>query len=227
MIDYRLLENVKETLKEFSPYYRVYYNGVIVERYKLVDVLSPRKSVNIRRPHYEGKIVHAIKKCVSISDDVVILGGGVGVSTVHVDRMLSGRGSIHVFEPSDFMIDIHQRTMKINDVKTNIKIEKKVVSYLKKPWGPSDASTIQPEDLPKGDVLICDIEGAESDVLPSLKNYETIIVETHGKLGSPTKLIDELLRDNGYSVRNTGVAEPSMWKENLRDDVMVLIAQKN
>lgn len=224
---YELLKELKGLVKKVSPYYRVIYNDVLVERFKVVDLINPRSGKVENRPSYEGKIVHAIKECVSKDDTVVILGGGIGIATVHVDRKLRSKGKIHVFEPSKYMMELHRKTTDINNVTSKIEIHNKAVKSIKKSWGKSEDIFIEPVDIPRADVLICDIEGAEAEALPYVKKYNTIIVETHGLYGAPTEKIESILDNKGYNVTNIGVAEPNMWRENLRDDVMILVATKS
>ncbi|WEL20540.1 hypothetical protein HBNXHr_0465 [Halorhabdus sp. BNX81] len=76
------------------------------------------------------------------------------------------------------------------------------------------------------DVCIVDIEGEEIDVVPSLPDAKTMIVETHGVFESPTDSIIEILRDRGYEVHDAGVAEPEMARQHAKDDVKVVIATK-
>ncbi|AKH97436.1 SAM-dependent methyltransferase [Halanaeroarchaeum sulfurireducens] len=203
------------------------YNDVTIERYYLIDKLHPYKDLS-DRPQYEGTIVEETKRYVSTGDTVVILGGGIGVTTVHAAKMTGVRGEVYVYEGAEEMAELHSRTLELNPVEANIKLTQAIVGKAGKLWGdPGEYQQIKPDELPEADVYIIDIEGAEADVVPSLNHDGIMIIETHGKLGSPTEEMCERLNDKGYCAEVVGVAEPSMQKAHEEGDVKVVVAERN
>jgi hypothetical protein len=221
-----MLRDVGRILRNISPYYTNVYNDILINRYKWIDLLDPRRDLK-NRPSYENGIVSAIYDTVREDDTVIILGGGLGVATAHVDRVLDDDSVIYVYEASEEMVKIHKRTEEINNIGSNVNLINKMVGETGTVWGSSnEVSTVNPACLPEADILISDIEGAEKSVIPQLKNYERLIIETHGLLGSPTSKMMDYLTTVGYNTRCTGVAEPSMRRKNINDDVKVIRAIK-
>jgi hypothetical protein len=213
-------------IRRYTPRITVEYNDVSVPRYRLADRWDPQKTID-PRPEYEGTFVAAVNSIVKEGDYVVILGGGVGVTTVHAARSTGQNGEVDVFEGAKEMFDIHEATLRQNLVPATVRTEHSIVGSGGKLWGKKEnATTKDPHSLLPADVFIVDIEGAEADVIPQLPDVRAIIVETHGTYDSPTEDMQRHLELRGYDVSDAGVAEPSMAQEHEKNDVRVLIAER-
>lgn len=214
-------------VRPYAPYIMSEYNSVAVPRHRVIDILDPTVDCN-DRPEYEGTIISAIQEKVSEGDTVVILGGGVGVATVHAGQMAGGIGEVHVYEASKEMIEIHERVLSANRVPADVSLNHATVGESGIVWGQeSTGDVIPPSSLPDGDVFVIDIEGAEANVVPELPTVEVLIVETHGTYGSSTDEIHDQLISMGYYVVDAGVAEPKLAREHEEKDVRVLVATRD
>jgi hypothetical protein len=202
------------------------YNGVLIERFHWVDRFRSQVEMD-DRPLYEGQLIEQAENHVSPGDTVVVLGGGVGVTSVRVANIVGADGEVHVYEGAEEMVDMHTRTQELNPVEAPIELHHAIVGDVKQLWGESGkAKRVEPEQLPLPDVFIIDIEGSEANVVPMLEDAETMIIETHGKYGSTTENMTRHLSDRGYEVTVEGVAEPSMEAQNIADDIKVVVAQQ-
>jgi hypothetical protein len=209
-----------------TPYITTDYNDIAVLRYDVSDVLNPGVEVR-NRPFYEDTIISELRSIASRGDRIVILGGGVGVTTVHAAQLVGDSGKILVYEASEDMIDIHKRTVCNNHTPASIDTEHAVIGSSKNIWGKEgDNEYLAPASLPEADIYVIDIEGAELDVIPHLSKPDNIIIETHGTYGSPSEKVRQYLRGRGYSVRDAGVAEPRQAAEHERRDIRVLVGTR-
>lgn len=180
-----LLENMRYILRDyFLPEgdYAV-YNGI-----KVPEEVQPKKnfsflppSLSPNNPNYKEKYIPLLKERISSDDQVTIIGGGRGVSSVIAAQKLSGSGKLTIYEGSPKMASIIEKTLKLNDIKEGYKIINKIV-------GPgidvySDEKKfdrLHPEDLEPCDILFMDCEGAELKILQELKiKPKYIISELH------------------------------------------------
>ena len=209
--------------KHFLPYSYGEYNGVKAASHNVLE-----SKIDIRRrkrPDYESGLINGLKNHVKKDDKIVILGGGFGITAVKAANFCKP-GTVHVFEASKSQLDRIRRTLDINNV-NNVELHQAIVGKEVDVWGSASGSKIKdPENLPKCDVLEMDIEGAELTVIKNLKiRPRVIIVETHGKKGSPTKKVQKSLEKLNYSIVDISLAEN---KENFRDnDIRVITAIRN
>jgi len=170
-------------------------------------------------PGYEGPLVAAIESTVHSGDDVLLIGGGLGVSTVIAGRHVGISGTVHTIEASSDRLPTLRETVKLNGVQDRVTIQHGIVETAKKIDGDAvDAPLIEGADLPACDVLISDCEGAESQLLEAYSDTpRAIVVETHGVYDSPTEEVVATLNENGYSEQNRA-------PESTSDDVMVVTA---
>ncbi|OUJ19316.1 SAM-dependent methyltransferase [Methanonatronarchaeum thermophilum] len=141
-----------------------------------------------------------IKKFVKKGDNVVIVGGGDGITTVTAAKKVGEQGLVTVYEGSKNQINILNKTIELNEIKKQVKIEHKLVGNPKKLKGSSgSAKKISPHQLPDCDILEMDCEGSEIEIIKKMKiRPSIIIVETHPKFGSPTPTIKYYLSKIGY-----------------------------
>jgi hypothetical protein len=155
--------------------------------------------------HWKGhksENVSVINKYVSDGDKVVVIGGGVGITSVAAAMKAGQDGHVIIYEGSDQRTEIIENTFRLNKIDTDYDIEHSIVATAKQIAGKMrDPKHISPTELPGCDVLEMDCEGAELAILSELLiSPRAIIVETHPVNDSPTAaVIDELIK-LGYTI---------------------------
>lgn len=187
-----------KTVRPFLPRKIVVRNGIPTRTAKLFDSTD-------FDPEWENTLVQAVREHVRETDDVLIVGGGFGVSAVTAIRRTDGDAT--VLEAAEEMVDTITETLVLSSVDTGrVDLKHAVVGRELNVWGSSKGATsIEPADLPDCDILIMDCEGAERDILSNVRiRPREIIVESHGDLGSPTTAVKESLERLGYEVEIIG-----------------------
>lgn len=181
------------------------FNGVAVREPKLLDHFD-------HDPNYKADLVTAVRREVKDGDNVTIIGGGHGISSVTATRQAGENGHVTVYEAGEKWVQKVTATMALNDIPDNTYTIRHALV------GPSvdvdgamaDAEQIRPCDLNVGDVLEMDCEGAELDILEGLSEGQcprTVIVETHPSKGVETARVRTALHDLGFSVEKVGEDE--------------------
>jgi len=209
------------------------YNNVtiVVDKHKrhfLDDFVPFDVPSSADRPDYEEPLVNALRNCINPGDDVVIVGGGYGVTTVYAADKTGEKGSVTVYEAIDFRTDVIKKTVQRNGVNDRCTVIHGIVGPAINPGGglPSGGTTkaakhLEPDDIPQCDVLELDCEGAEVEILRNLTiRPHTIIVETHGHRGAPENKVRTELQELGYSVVQRAV-------EVEENGVFVLTAKRS
>lgn len=217
-------------LRPRMPRTKLKYNGVTVCAGRWFDDVVPW-DVPIH-PHpeaYEVGLCSGIRKHVVAGQTVVLVGGGWGVSSVVAGRNVGSSGQVVTYEGSRQYAQRVRETVKINGVCDRVSVQNKVVSEAFELKQGSSSDTIDPQSLPACDVLVLDCEGAELSILEELENRPpTVIVETHGRLGSPEDAVRSLLDDQGYTVVSQSLAEIGELQPLMeRNGVYVLVACLN
>jgi len=196
-ITYLLIRKIYDlALRRFLPGKISVLNGVpIIGQAKLFD----RTIVDT---NYKFPNVRALRNHVLEGDDVVIIGGGYGVTSVVAARCSGHKGSVYTFEASSERCDNLTTTMEINRLKERVKIINLVVGeYLDGPDEKSSAGIIEPRNLPRCEVLELDCEGAEKLILDNITwKPRILIVETHPQLGAETSSIISRIQELGYTI---------------------------
>lgn len=174
---------------------------------RLFDRLRPGRSTP-ERSTFEGALVTAHRSRTGPGDDVVIVGGGYGITTVvaaHAAR------SVTVFEPSPERRAHLRKTLRLNGVDpAGVTIRPAGVGEIVPGEAtgkafPDDVPTIPPASLPRCDVLELDCEGGERAILEGLsreRRPRVIAVELHPiKLDGATDAVLETLADIDYEIR--------------------------
>lgn len=192
-------------IRPYLPYKIGVHNGVAVKgAVKLFDFRD-------RFPDYESALVSAIRTQVQEGDSVIIVGGGLGVSTVAAAEATRRDGKVETYEGSAEQYRIVKNTTSLNKVEgctnTNHAIVGSFLDHSRDSYGePENAEIVNPSTLSNPDVLVLDCEGAELEILSNLSsNPDTVIVETHGFLDSPEKDVREILSEKGYDVVDRGI----------------------
>lgn len=207
-----------------GPYPR--YNGIPIGTGKttVLDPLLPWDTPDRNdSPEYEEELLSALKEEVDTGDKVMIIGGGKGVSSVVAAQETGESGEVVVYEGSDHWYEVINETLKINDVAEWCNVIHAIVSEDVGVYTDRKSQTIvEPDELPECDVLEMDCEGAEISILKGLEiRPETVIVESHGQLDSPTKDVKKTLISIGYEI----VEIDPISNENY-DDMKIITAKR-
>jgi len=173
------------------------FNGVAVPGRRLFDGLMPSKwwSLPGNKPNYEHTEVEGIKQYVGEDDEVFVIGGGFGVTSVHAANNTSGK--VTVVEANLERYQNLKGTFDANDVSDQIQTLFGYLGDLHIDLGDSNIPMIAYQDIPKADVWDMDCEGAEIEILQNLPYYpSTILVETHDN----HDVVVELLQELGYEI---------------------------
>jgi FkbM family methyltransferase len=175
-------------------------------------ILPPRIRTLLREGTYEAKEATAVRKLVKADDVVMELGAGIGFMSTLVATKTPAK-SVHSFEANPQLMPYIAQVHAENNV-TNAHVTNAILGdqdgtapfYIRKNFLASsldpmeDAEDCTKVEVPTRDVnavikelqpsvLICDIEGAEADLLPKmdLTGLRAVVIETHpqwiGKAG--------------------------------------------
>lgn len=158
-------------------------------------------------PNHSGGEINAHKKFTKKGDDVVIIGGGRGVSAVRASNICYP-GKVYVYEASLKYVELIDEVLSLNDV-TNCEIIHGCVGPSLNVWGPNNenvSKNIKVEDLPRCDVLEMDCEGAEYQILDDFNNFtkkpRVIIVEVHPhRTNKEPKVLLNMIKELGYNIK--------------------------
>lgn len=209
-------------LKLFVPHKLAVYNGVIVRDAPPNNPFSPTHDLgdhlqglwsNVVRRHpfvyrdYEGALVESIRGNVKPGDDVVVIGGGRGVTTVVSAERVRKDGTVTTYEGAKERVLVCEETVTLNNVDDICTVNASIVGAKEKISGKPIGEYVTPvSSLPSCDVLEMDCEGAETTILRDLEiRPQTIIVETHGVSNPRDNQVADLLAERGYEVQEIGL----------------------
>jgi hypothetical protein len=181
------------------------------KRLRVLDKIVLGEDFHFDKNHKKSN-VSLIQKYILPGDEVVVVGGGRGITSVNAARQVGTGGSIVVYEAAKSQISKLKETIKLNDVEHVVSIRHAVVGEaLSTLDSIQNAPTLSAEDLPECDVLEMDCEGGEIHILDNLGiNPECIIVETHPRQNADTRKIGRILKTMGFEIveskpdRNSG-----------------------
>ena len=197
-------------------------------------ITRPRIRKSLRTNGYEGLEADAITKIAREGDTVLELGAGIGFISTLIGATRPVK-EIHSFEANPYLIDYIHAAHALNGV-TNAHVHNALLAPRKGP--PRDfycrrnflASSLSPDTGPadgilsvekievrgvntvfrelKPDVLVCDIEGGEADLLPALKydGLRAAVIELH-----PQWIGAEGVRAVFEAMHNAGLAYYPRW----------------
>lgn len=204
------------------------YSGILISHeIKMLDMLFPKTRIwDVE--NYEQAILEGLKDTLRPGDNVVIVGGGFGVTVCFAAKCVGSKGSVVCYEGNLESCEHVRQAAKLNGVSSIVKVLEGIVSSDVGVYDGAKAThTVEPRSLPTCDVLQLDCEGAETEIISKLAySPRAIIVETHGFLGAPTESTASILEFRGYSVDNIGVAEPRFRELCEINDIRCLIARK-
>lgn len=205
-----------------------------VGMYNEVEVIAPRVFDSVvpwrqkDQPYYESGLVSAMEDHVDLDDDIVIVGGGIGVTTVRGAK-LAPNGNVLVYEGAADLVDRVSQTAEMNNSSDMIKIIHAVVGPEVEVYGDSDgADHISSGEIPDCDVLELDCEGSEIEILENMTiRPRVILVESHGMNGASSEKIKQLLRENSYSIYSETIADKGKAEFCIENDIRAIAAQCN
>jgi hypothetical protein len=202
------------------------YNGVDVEAARYFDGVIPWRQKD--RPYYESGLISGIEEYVREGDNVVIVGGGWGVTAVKAAEKVEGSGSVTVYEGSDKEINHVQQTITEYNLSDRVDITHGIVGEKINLRGEAKgAARVSPEQLPECDVLELDCEGAEIEILENMKiRPRVILVETHGLFDSPSSEVEDILDNLSYSIESKVIAEKDNEQMHKEQDVYCIAAAR-
>lgn len=204
----------------------VTYNGVTVRAGRFLDPLVHGHSLD--KPEYEEAIVLAIRKHARRGDNVVIVGGGWGVSAVAAAKQVGKGGHVRVYEGAKEGVEHVRETTELNSCSDRVTVEHAIIGREVSLYSEAGNATVRAgSELPACDLLVLDCEGAENDILDALEVHpSSIVVETHGFLGTPEETVRKRLDNAGYAVRQSTVAESANALYCEEHGIYVLVATR-
>lgn len=169
---------------------------------KLYDEYLPVPFHYSIRPTAEGGEVRGHRIYTRDGDQVVIIGGGRGISSVIAARNAKPSGSVLVYEGSTEFADLVRETAKINQVSEYVCVIERSVGPEIEIYGKSTAR-LPVAELPECDVLELDCEGAEKQIIEDMVvSPRVLIVEMH-PVNFDHPAVDAVLKDiesRGYEI---------------------------
>jgi hypothetical protein len=211
----------------------VRYGGVIVAEKRLGDEWAPRHWTPDHmedRADYEYALLSGLSRATRAGDKVVVVGGGLGVTSAHAASLVGPSGRVVCYEGSPHLAPNVTATATLNGVAGRVKVECAIVGAaigVYRNRGEVLPPILPATDLPACDVLELDCEGAELTILRDMRIRPRVaLVETHGMLGASSHEVRAALEGLGYAVEDLGVAEPGLSAFCEKNDVRVLLGER-
>ena len=174
----------------------VKYNGILVP---FVKKKKPRKE----KPDAEEGIVSAHKNFTKSKDNVIIIGGGNGVTACVASKIVGEFGNVVIYEGGNEAYKRIKRTMKINNAPNNYQVYHAIIGPEIDVYGgdTTGAQFIDPKDIANCDVLELDCEGSEESILENMVIRPRIIIaEIHPKTHKSPDSVVNILINMGYKI---------------------------
>lgn len=162
---------------------------------------------------FEAIQADALRRRVSPGDEVVVVGGGFGVTPTVAAQRVAPDGQVDVFEPCQSRAEQARETFSLAGVEEWVSVHEAAVGTLG-PGTDADADTggsktISPADLPECDVLEIDCEGAELDILQGLdQRPRLVLIEVHPDEEVDESAVRDWLVRNDYRIVREGREAP-------------------
>ena len=172
----------------------VVQNGVAVRQKAL---LTP----NVY-PNHELDLIIAMRDYLAPAQEVVLIGGGRGASTVVACHCVTKAGHVTTFEASSTSIPSINDTIDLNCVSDYVTVIHGIVGDGIAITGEAgNARIVSPTDLPQCDALVMDCEGAEVGILDEMTIMpDLIIVEIHPHFDATQQRVSDILDRKGYTI---------------------------
>jgi hypothetical protein len=209
-----------EYFRNYSPRMnkKIRYNNVVTGDVRLFDYVFKYGSAS-GNPVHKLPNINALVTAISDGDEVLVLGGGMGVTAVHAAWC---GGDVTVFEASARVCERLERVIELNGVADRVTVRNALVGSDVRLAAGEVPQTVDPATLDGFDVVEIDIQGAEISVLNQLAaRPRRIIVETHGYLGASPDKSAEQLRNMGYDVERRLSEEGKRESERMGMYILV------
>lgn len=161
-------------------------------------------------PGYEGDEVDAVRAYCNRGDQVVVIGGGLGVTTVVAARAVEPTGGVHVYEPIEEACAILEATIRWNQCADRVTVTHAAVGRQRMSCFThgtvASAPSVACAALPDADVLEMDCEGEEEFILSEMKmRPRVVLVETHENHDRVVRILEA----RGYQIDRVKEGAPS------------------
>lgn len=183
-----------EFIRKYLPRKFIVFNSVPVAEFGR-ELYSTNEFRN-----YKEENISALRRHVEPGDDVVVVGGGFGHSSVVAARKRGDDGVVTVYEADSERINNLEETVRVNRVDHICKINNAIVGQAIEVENINDVDIIPTSDMPDCDLLEMDCEGAEGEIIDNLTIHPRIIsLETHPEKGPSTESLKSRLTKLGYT----------------------------
>ena len=181
-------------------------SGVPVRNAALLDTTDTRE--------FEAIQANALRRHVHPGDEVVVIGGGFGVTSTIAAQRAAPDGRVDVYEPARNRASQTRKILSLAGVEEWVTVHEAAVGTLGIGTDPdadtTGSETVCPADLPECDVLDIDCEGAELDILRGLdQRPRLVLVEVHADAGVSESKIRDWFDRNGYRIVREGLEAPN------------------
>lgn len=179
------------------------------------------------QPNVEGGEVTCHENYTVGGDQVTIIGGGRGVSTVRAARNVGTGGQVRVYEASAKYVDLINKVIDMNNVTSQVTVNHALVGPGVDVYGDQKKEhvpRISPQELPECDVLEMDCEGAEFTIIEYLTiSPRVMIIEIHprkAKVTNASEILFDRLSSLNYGIvdRRTNTGE-KLTQSQLVDEL--------
>jgi hypothetical protein len=195
----------KSSIRRYLPSNGYYTeNGVKVEDKHRLDVFFLPHMRNL--PEREDGIVTSHQELTQSGDDIVVIGGGNGVTAVRAAMLTGETGEVTIYEGGKEAVDKIRSVLNMNRVDDQCDVHHAIVGAERNVYGgeSTTAAAVSPDEIPDCDVLELDCEGSEIDILTELSiQPRAIIAELHPWLfQSEPETPLEILSERGYEIKH-------------------------
>lgn len=136
-------------------------------------------------------------------DEVIIIGGGYGISAYYASQAVGKSGNVILYEASDSQVEILNKMLDDRGIGDICSITHGLVGKDFNVYGEDkNYQVISVGDLPNCDVLELDCEGAELKIIDDLEILpREIICEVHAQYIDNPENVVEKIRGLGYAIR--------------------------
>jgi tRNA A58 N-methylase Trm61 len=184
-----------KTLRQHLPKKISSYNGIPVKDKYLYDITE-------RNP-YKPKAMEIIRSEVNKGDEVVDIAAGYGIFSVVAAK---NGASVRSYDADPKKVELARKTAELSFVEDEIDVKQAIVGEIVTPdVNPSMEYESIPRigSIPECDLLILDVEGAETKILQNLQHSpRTILVEAHPDHGASVEQVTNILEEQGYTTNS-------------------------
>lgn len=172
--------------------FRIAYNSLLRERLPRVPTVSFNDVTTKKRrlldlttefADDERTEAEALQEIIKPGDQVLIIGGGFGVTAVVASRNAGPEGQVTVYEAVPEYVDLTRWAIENNYTPAPVEVVTAVVADVTDDavdqYGTPTSDVISPADLPDVDVWHVDAEGAEETILTAQIPPQRAVIEVH------------------------------------------------